>query len=103
MDPRAIAEGEHDASVEAAGPGQVDFLEAGVLVAQPSPLETPLQGPGAAVGDLAVDQQGESVLERHVAEVAARDLLEEGGQLGETIVFGAGGRYPRLPCGRTVL
>ena len=79
MDPRAIAETEHDAPVEAARPGQVDLLEAGILVAQPGPLEAPLQGSGAAVGDLAVDQQGEPVLERHVAEVAARDLLEEGG------------------------
>ena len=28
---------------------------------------------------------------------------EPGGQLGETIVSGAGGRYPRLLCGRMAL
>ena len=32
-----------------------------------------------------------------------RSVAEPGGQLGVTIVSGAGGRYPRLLCGRTAL
>ena len=42
-------------------------------------LEPPLQGSGSALGDLAVDQQREAVLEGHVIEVVARHLFEEGG------------------------
>ena len=59
---------------------RIDILEAGVLVAQLSLLEAPLEGPGSAFGYLSVDQQREPVLERHVAEIVARHLLEEGGQ-----------------------
>ena len=43
-------------------------------------LETPLEGPGAALGDLAVDEQREPVLEGHGVEVVAGHLFEEGGQ-----------------------
>ena len=32
-----------------------------------------------------------------------RSVAEPGGQLGATIVSGAGGRYPRLLCGRMAL
>ena len=79
-DPGAVAEAEHEAAVEPAGAAQIDILEAGVLVAQLSLLEAPLEGPGSAFGYLSVDQQREPVLERHVAEIVARHLLEEGGQ-----------------------
>ena len=48
-------------------------------MAQLRPLEAPLQGSGAALGDLAVDQQREPIFEGHVVEVVARHLLEEGG------------------------
>ena len=67
-DPGAVAEAEHEAAVEPAGAAQIDILEAGVLVAQLSLLEAPLEGPGSAFGYLSVDQQREPVLERHVAE-----------------------------------
>ena len=32
-----------------------------------------------------------------------RSVAEPGGQLGMTIVSGAGGRYPKLLCGRMAL
>ena len=35
--------------------------------------------------------------------VGWRSVAEPGGQLGMTIASGAGGRYPRLPCGRIAL
>ena len=34
---------------------------------------------------------------------ARRSVAEPGGQLGMMIVSGAGGWYPRLPCGRMAL
>ena len=49
-------------------------------MAQPCLLETPLQGPGPALVDLAVDEQREPVLEGHGVEVVTRHLFEEGGQ-----------------------
>ena len=79
-DPGAVGEAEDDAAGEAAGADQVDVLEAGVLVAQPGLLETPLEGAGAAFVDLAVDEEREAVLEGHVVEVVAGHLFEEGGQ-----------------------
>ena len=32
-----------------------------------------------------------------------RSVAEPGGQIGVMIVSGAGGRYPKLPCGRMAL
>ena len=78
-DPGAVCEAEHEAAVEATRAAQVDVLEACILMAQLRPLEAPLQGPGAALGDLAVDQQRQAVHEGHIVEVVARHLLEEGG------------------------
>ena len=49
-------------------------------MAQAGLLETPLQGPGLALVDLAVDDQREPVLEGHGVEVVTRHLFEEGGQ-----------------------
>ena len=70
---------------------------------QPGLLEAPPQGARAALGDLAVDQQGEAVLERHVVEIAPRHLFEEGGvhagqaQPGDALGQGVGdGRVGHL-------
>ena len=75
-DPAPVGEGEDELAVEAAAVSEVDVLDAGLMLelgaAQPVG-----ELPRVALGELAVDEQAEPLLERQGVDLGGVELLSQ--------------------------
>ena len=76
-DPAPVGEGEDELPVEPAAVTEVDVLDAGVVL-EPGAPQPVGELPRVALGELAVDEQTEPLLERQGFDLGRVELLGEG-------------------------
>ena len=75
-DPAPVGEGEDELPVEAAAVSEVDVLDAGLML-EPGAAQPVGELPRVALGELAVDEQAEPLLERQGVDLGGVELLSQ--------------------------
>ena len=76
-DPAPVGEGEDELPVEAAAVSEVDVLDAGVML-ESGAAQPVGELPRVALGEFAIDEQAEPLLERQSVDLGGVELLGQG-------------------------